>query len=67
MPVTSESRFAVAEIHRLTGKRYPKLEAAFEALDPEGLRELVRLCHDLDQAVRQAEHRGAREPWRRGP
>jgi hypothetical protein len=64
MPVTSESRFAVAELHRLTGKRYPKLEAAFEALDAEGLRELVRLCHDLDFAVQHAERKGAREPWR---
>ncbi len=66
MPVTSESRFAVAEIRRITGKRYPKLEAAFETLDVEGIRELVRLCHDLDHAVRQAERKGAREPWRRG-
>jgi hypothetical protein len=66
MPVTFESRFAVAERHRLTGKRYPRLEAAFEALEPDALRELVRLCHDLDQAVREAERKGARDPWRRG-
>lgn len=66
MPASTESRYAVAELHRLTGKRYPKLEAAFENLDAEGLRELVRLCHDLAFAVQQAERKGAREPWRRG-
>ena len=66
MPISTESRFAVAELHRLTGKRYPKLEAAFENLDAEGLRELVRLCHDLAHAVQQAERKGAMQPWRRG-
>ena len=63
--MTTESRFAIATLHQLTGKRYPKLEAAFENLDPEGLRELVRLCHDLSQAVQQAERKGAMQPWRR--
>ena len=66
MRASTESRFAIAEIHRLTGKRYPKLEAALENLDAEGLRELVRLCHDLGEAVRSAERKGAREPWRNG-
>jgi hypothetical protein len=65
MLVSQESRFAVAELRRLTGKQYPKLEASFENLDAEGLRELVRLCHDLDFAVQQAARKGAREPWRR--
>lgn len=65
MPISTESRYAVDEIHRLTGRRYPKLEAAFENLDAEGLRELVRLCHDLDGASRQAASKAAREPWRR--
>jgi len=65
MPISQESRFAVAEIRRLTGRQYPKLEAAFENLDAEGLRELVRLCHDLNGAVRQAERKGALQPWRR--
>jgi hypothetical protein len=63
--MSQESRFAVAEIRRLTGRQYPKLEAAFEHLDAEGLRELVRLCHDLNGAVRQAERKGALQPWRR--
>jgi hypothetical protein len=66
MPVTQESRYAVAEIRRITGKQYPKLEAAFERLDAEGLRELVRLVHDLNGTVRQAERRAATQPWRRG-
>jgi len=66
MPTSTESRFAIATFHQITGKRYPKLEAAFENLDAEGLRELVRLCHDLSFAVQQAERKGAREPWRRG-
>ena len=65
MPASNESRFAIAELHRLTGKRYPKLEAAFENLDPEGLRELVRLCHDLAHAIQQAERKGAMQPWKR--
>ena len=66
MPVSTESRFAVAELCRITGKRYPKLEAAFETLDAEGLRELVALCHDLDGSIRQAERRAATQPWRHG-
>lgn len=64
--MTQESRYAVAEIRRITGKQYPKLEAAFEGLDAEGLRELVRLVHDLNGTVRQAERRAATQPWRRG-
>jgi len=65
MPVSQESRFAVAEIRRLTGKQYPKLEALWETLDAEGRRELVRLCHDLAGAVRQEGHRAAlTQPWR---
>lgn len=63
--MTQETQFALAEITRLTGRRYPKLEAAFQALDAEGQRELVRLCHDLSGAVRQAERKGAQQPWRR--
>ncbi len=66
MPVSQESRFAVAELRRLTGRQYPKLEAAFEHLEPEALRDLVRLCHDLDGTVRQAERKGATQPWRYG-
>lgn len=65
MQVSTESRYAVATLNRLTGKRYPKLEAAFEALSVEGLQELVRLVHDIDDAVHQAERKAAREPWRR--
>lgn len=65
MAVTQESRFAVAEIRRLTGKQYPKLEQAFEGLETEALRDLVRLCQDLNFAVRNAERKGAREPWKR--
>jgi hypothetical protein len=65
MPPSTETRFAVAEIHRLTGKRYPKLEALFETLDGEGRQELVRLCRDLDGSVRQAERKAILQPWRR--
>jgi hypothetical protein len=64
MPPTQQSCFAVAEIRRLTGKAYPKLEATFETLDPEALRDLVRLTHDLNHAVHSAGRKGAREPWR---
>jgi hypothetical protein len=65
MPSSTETRFAVAEIHRLTGKRYPKLEALFETLDGEGRQELVRFCRDLDGSVRQAERKAILQPWRR--
>ena len=64
MPQSQESRYAVAELRRLTGRQYPSLEAAFETLSPEALRDLVRLTHDLNGSVQQATRKGAREPWR---
>ena len=64
MPPTQESRFAVASLRRLTGKNYPKLEVSFETLEPEALRDLVRLVHDLEGSVQNATRKGAREPWR---
>jgi hypothetical protein len=66
MAVSQESRYAVAELRRITGKHYPKLEAAFEAMDVEAQRELVRLCHDLQGEIRSAERKGATQPWRYG-
>jgi hypothetical protein len=60
------SSSAIGDMRRLTGKNYPKLEAAFDALDPEGQRELVRFFSDIDHAVRQAERRAAMQPWRHG-
>lgn len=51
----------------MTGKRYPKLEAALEATeDVETLREVVRLVHDVQGEIRSAERRAALQPWRHG-
>ena len=66
MPVSNDSRYAVADIHRLTGKRYPKLEAVFDRLSTEEARELLNLCRDIDGVVRQKERRAAMEPWKHG-
>lgn len=66
MPRTQESQFALTSFRRLTGKQYPLLEAAYENLSPEALRDLVRLVHDVEFAVQQAKRNGAREPWRHG-
>jgi hypothetical protein len=63
---TNESRVAVAELRRITGKRYPKLEGAIEHLDAEAARELLQLTRDLDGAIHQAERRAATQPWRYG-
>lgn len=66
MARSRESEFACVSFRRMTGRQYPNLEAAFEELSPEALRELVRLVVDLDDSVRQAASRAAREPWRHG-
>lgn len=62
---SQESDFARASFRRITGKQYPHLEAAFEELSPEALRDLVRLVRDVEGEVIQALRKGAREPWRR--
>ena len=64
MPRSQESDFARASLRRLTGKQFPALEAAFESLDPAALKDLVRFVHEVEGAVRAAERKGAREPWR---
>lgn len=61
---TQESDFARASFRRLTGRQYPALEAAFEEMSPEALRDLVRLVHDVEGSVRQAANRARHEPWR---
>ena len=64
MPKSQESQFALSGLRRLTGKQYPDLEKSFEDMTPAALRDLVRLVRDLEATTRQAERRGAREPWR---
>jgi hypothetical protein len=64
--MTRESQVAVADLLRLTGKRYPKLEAALHALDAEAATELLRLTQDIGHEVRQAERKAAIQPWRHG-
>jgi len=64
--VTRESQVAVADLLRRTGKRYPKLEAALHALEPEAARELLRLTQDIDAEVRKATRQAALQPWRHG-
>jgi hypothetical protein len=59
------SSSAIGDIRRITGKQYPTLEAAFDALGPNEQRELVMLLHDVDGAIRQAARRAAMQPWRR--
>jgi len=58
------SHFALASFRRMTGRQYPQLEAAFENLSPEALRDLVRLVHDIEGVTRQAANRAARVPFR---
>ncbi len=65
MPRSQESDFARASFRRMTGRTYENLEATFENLSPEALRDLVRLVHDVEGSIRQTTARAAREPWRR--
>lgn len=55
------TRTIEAEISRATGKRY---RIAFDKLDDESLREMLRMLRDLDYDKRAAINRARREPWR---
>ncbi len=57
---------ATCEIHRITGKRYPKLEAALANLDSESARDLLRLVRDINDEIQSARRQGALQPWRHG-
>lgn len=62
---SQESRFVIAELHRITGKRYPHLEAVVEKAGPVELRELVSLVHDLNGEIQKAKRNAILQPWRR--
>lgn len=49
------------EVHRATGHRYAALEKACESMEPEALRDLVRLIQNL-----QSEARTEKQKRRRG-
>jgi len=56
--------YALAELSRLTGKRYPALWKVLEALDGEAAQDLLRLARDVTTEVSAAKRRGAQQPWR---
>ncbi len=54
---------ALHQLASLTGRRYPALWKALEALDGEAAADLARLARDLYDAVVAARRMGARQPW----
>lgn len=56
-------QFALAELSRLTGKRYPALWKVLEALDGEAAQDLARVARDLSGELLQAKKRAGRMPW----
>jgi|MudIll2142460700_1097286.scaffolds.fasta_scaffold00261_23 hypothetical protein len=61
---TSLLDYALGEIHRAVGRRYPLLEQGLELLAPAAQGEFKRLLDDLASEAHAKERRAAREPWR---
>lgn len=54
---------ALHQLASLTGRRYPALWKALEALDGEAAADLARLARDLFDAILAARRMGACQPW----
>lgn len=64
--MSQTTRAALAELRRQSGRQYPALEGAIEAMTEEARRDLLRLFRDLEADASQKARQAAMQPWRQG-